>query len=174
MTNLKTVVYCRCAALLTNFIHSCLRTTSLKILQNTGWTTTRTTCTNRSMNSLNTSATTRKLQALLKEAIRQQSHGLVKVGSPQYINRQEEKEMSDLIIQKFTSDLSFVQLVCNEHVKKELSFFIDEHRSFSMLQANNLPVSNKVLLHGPSGCGKTLAAYVLARGSVLRRPPCDA
>ena len=32
-----------------------------------------------------------QLQAMLKEALRQQHHGLVKVGSPQYINRQEEK-----------------------------------------------------------------------------------
>lgn len=103
-----------------------------------------------------------QLQALLRESVKFQSSPLVKVGSPHYIARQEEKETNDLIIQKFRSEYKLDQLVCNEAVRRNLEMFITEHRLISVLQEYDLPVSNKLILHGPSGCGKTLAAYVLA------------
>lgn len=104
-----------------------------------------------------------QLQSLLKDVIRyQEPTGLVKVGSPQYLLRQEDKEVGEFIIDKITSDYKFENLVCSTEVKNELTYFIEEHQSVNVLRQYDLPVSNKVLFHGPSGCGKTLAAYVLA------------
>ncbi|MCW3116629.1 MAG: ATPase [Chitinophagaceae bacterium] len=104
-----------------------------------------------------------QLQLLLRDVIRQQDNsGLVKVGSPQYLAREEAREDGELIIDKLTSDYKFENLVCSADVKNELTYFIEEHRSIQLLRNYDLPVSNKVLFHGPSGCGKTLAAYVLA------------
>jgi SpoVK/Ycf46/Vps4 family AAA+-type ATPase len=104
-----------------------------------------------------------QLQSLLKEAIKQQeTGGLVKVGSPKHYLREEDKEVSDFIIEKLTSDYSFNNLVCSNNVKDELQFFIQEHKRIELLRSFNLPVSNKAIFYGPSGCGKTLAAYVLA------------
>jgi AAA+ superfamily predicted ATPase len=104
-----------------------------------------------------------QLQSLLKDALRhQESSGLVKVGSPKYFLREEDKEISEFIIDKLTSDYNFQNLVCSDEVKQELELFVREHKSVGVLQKYNLPVSNKVIFHGPSGCGKTLAAYVLA------------
>jgi SpoVK/Ycf46/Vps4 family AAA+-type ATPase len=70
--------------------------------------------------------------------------------------------VSDLILEKITSDYSLSNIVIENKVKKELEFFIEEHQKIEILQQFNLPVSNKLLLHGSSGCGKTLASYVIA------------
>lgn len=104
-----------------------------------------------------------QLQSILKDAIRQQqTNGIAKLGSPKHILREEDREISDFILEKLTSDYRFPNLVCSEAVHSELAYFIEEHRSIELLHRYDLPVSNKVLFHGPSGCGKTLAAYVLA------------
>jgi SpoVK/Ycf46/Vps4 family AAA+-type ATPase len=104
-----------------------------------------------------------QLQSLLKDAIRQQqSGGLVKVDSPKHIIREEDREVSEFIIEKLTSDYSFENLVCSDEVKEELEFFVKEHKAIDLLKEYQLPISNKLLFYGPPGCGKTLAAYVLA------------
>ena len=104
-----------------------------------------------------------QLQSLLRDALRhQEAPGLVKVGSPKHILREADKEQDEFIIEKITSDYSFDNLVCSDHVQRELSLFIQEHKNLRLLNEYDLPVSNKVIFHGPSGCGKTLAAYVLA------------
>ena len=104
-----------------------------------------------------------QLQSILKESIRQQQvNGISIVGSPKHILREEEKEFSDLVLEKLTSDYRLKDLVCTEKVVSELQNFIKEHQFHDLLNKFELPVSNKVLFHGPSGCGKTLAAYVLA------------
>lgn len=104
-----------------------------------------------------------QLQSLLKDAIRQQqSTGLVKVDSPKHIIREEDREVSEFIIEKLTSDYRFENLVCSEEVKEELEFFVKEHKAINLLKEYQLPISNKLLFYGPPGCGKTLAAYVLA------------
>ena len=104
-----------------------------------------------------------QLQSLLKDALRVHANsGLVKVGSPKYLFREEDKEVGEFIIDKITSEYKFDNIVCSEQVKNDLKFFIEEHQSIQILRKYELPVSNKVIFHGPSGCGKTLAAYVLA------------
>ncbi|AEW85456.1 ATP-binding protein [Flavobacterium columnare] len=104
-----------------------------------------------------------QLQSILKDSIRLQKHNsITKVGSDQYFNRLEDKEVSDLILEKITSDYSLSNIVIEDKVKQELEFFIEEHHRLDLLQQFNLPVSNKLLLHGSSGCGKTLASYVIA------------
>ncbi|MBD2756996.1 AAA family ATPase [Spirosoma validum] len=104
-----------------------------------------------------------QLQSILKDAIRQQqTNGIVKLGSPKHILREEDREVSEFILEKLTSDYRFPNLVCSEAVHSELAYFIEEHRSIELLRQYDLPISNKVLFYGPSGCGKTLAAYVLA------------
>jgi len=104
-----------------------------------------------------------QLQSLLRDALQQhQASGLVRVGSPQYLLREQDKEVGELIIDKVTSDYRFDSLVCSAEVKKELTLFIQEHGSLNLLQEYDLPISNKLIFYGPSGCGKTLAAYVLA------------
>ena len=104
-----------------------------------------------------------QLQSILKETLRRQkSSGLTKVGSDQYFQRLEDREMGDLILEKLTSDYSFDNLIADDKIRTELDFFIKEHKALELLREHNLPVSNRVLLHGPSGCGKTLASYVIA------------
>lgn len=104
-----------------------------------------------------------QLQSILKESIPlQKSNSLTKVGSETYINRIEDKEVGELIIEKLTSDYTFSNLISSNDVKQELELFIKEHQMTELLRKFDLPVSNKVLLHGPSGCGKTLASYVIA------------
>jgi AAA+ superfamily predicted ATPase len=104
-----------------------------------------------------------QLQSILKDTIRQQqTNGLTKVGSENYLQRAEDREVNELILEKLTSDYSFKNLVCDAKVKKELVYFIKEHQTAELLRKYDLPIANKVLLHGPSGCGKTLASYVLA------------
>lgn len=104
-----------------------------------------------------------QLQSILKEAIRNhQISGMTKVGSPQHIMREEDREVSEFILEKITSDYRFHNLVCSDDVKETLSLFIKEYKSADVLRQYDLPVSNKVLFYGPSGCGKTLASYVLA------------
>src|ERR1700749_604371 len=106
-----------------------------------------------------------QLQSILKEAIKEHktsTTSLTKVGSEAYYQKLDDRELSEFIIEKLTSDYSFDNLVCNETVKEELSHFIEEHQSTEILQKFNLPISNKIILHGPSGCGKTLASYVIA------------
>lgn len=104
-----------------------------------------------------------QLQSILKDSIRlQKNSSLTKVGSDQYFNRIEDKEVSDLILEKITSDYNLDNIIIEDSVKKEVEFFIEEHQKLEILQRFNLPVSNKILLYGPSGCGKTLASYVIA------------
>ncbi|SRR6266496_3377029 len=104
-----------------------------------------------------------QLQSILKDSIHQQkSNTLTKVGSENYFNRIEDKEVNELILEKLTSDYTFENLVANSHIRYELELFIKEHQTADLLRKFDLPVANKVLLHGPSGCGKTLASYVIA------------
>jgi len=104
-----------------------------------------------------------QLQSILKDTIRQQqANGLTKVGSENYIQRTEDREVNELILEKLTSDYTFENLVCDSKIKKELTYFIKEHQTADLLRKYDLPIANKVLLYGPSGCGKTLASYVLA------------
>jgi AAA+ superfamily predicted ATPase len=104
-----------------------------------------------------------QLQSILKEAVHyQKSNSLTKVGSDTYYNRIEDKEVSELILEKLTSDYTFANLVVNNNIKEELDLFVKEHESHELLKKFDLPIANKVLLHGPSGCGKTLASYVIA------------
>ncbi len=104
-----------------------------------------------------------QLQSVLKDAIRQQqANSLTKVGSNAYFQNLDEKELNDFILEKLTSDYTFENLVCEEDVKSELKYFVQEHSLAETLRRFDLPVANKIILHGPSGCGKTLASYVLA------------
>jgi AAA+ superfamily predicted ATPase len=104
-----------------------------------------------------------QLQSLLKDSIRQQqTSGLLKVGSPKHILREEDREISEFIIEKLTSDYGFENLVSSDAVKADLKHFVKEHKAIDFLKEYQLPVSNKLLFYGPAGCGKTLAAYVLA------------
>ncbi|GAA0526669.1 AAA family ATPase [Chitinophaga japonensis] len=104
-----------------------------------------------------------QLQSLLKDSIRQQQvSGLTQVGSAKYLVKEEDREVSEFIIEKITSDYRFENLICNDDVKNELSYFIQEHHKIELLRSFDLPVANKILLHGPPGCGKTLASYVIA------------
>lgn len=104
-----------------------------------------------------------QLQSILKDSIRQhQTNGLLKVGSAQHQLREEDREISEFILEKLTSDYDFESLVCTDSVKEELGYFIKEHQALDVLQRFDLPVSNRVLFYGPPGCGKTLASYVLA------------
>lgn len=104
-----------------------------------------------------------QLQSILKDAISsQKANSLTKVGSPEYYDSVQEREMGELILEKLTSDYTFDNLVCDSKIRKQLSFFIQEHRAIEELKKYDLPVSNKILLHGPSGCGKTLSSYVIA------------
>jgi len=104
-----------------------------------------------------------QLQSILKDTIRQQqTSGLKKVGSENYFQSVEDREVNELILEKLTSDYSFENLVCDSRVRKELGYFIKEHETADVLRKFDLPIANKVLLYGPSGCGKTLASYVLA------------
>lgn len=104
-----------------------------------------------------------QLQSILKEGLRaQQTKGLAKVGSSKYFLQEEDREISELIIEKLTSDYTLHNLVCSKDVNSELEYFIKEHQGIEILNKYDLPVSNKILFYGPSGCGKTLASYVLA------------
>lgn len=104
-----------------------------------------------------------QLQSILKDALRhQKTSSLTKVDSDSYYQRMDDREINDLILEKITSDYSLSNLVSNDRIRRDLDFFIQEHRATDILQQYDLPVANKVLLHGPSGCGKTLASYVIA------------
>jgi len=104
-----------------------------------------------------------QLQSILRDAIRsQKGTALSSVNSPNYVNRIEDKEVGELILEKLTSDYSFVNLVASKEIKNQLELFIKEHEMTDLLNKYNLPIANKILLHGPSGCGKTLASYVIA------------
>jgi SpoVK/Ycf46/Vps4 family AAA+-type ATPase len=104
-----------------------------------------------------------QLQSILKETIRhQQKSVLTKVGSDVHFQRIEDREFSEFVIEKLTSDYSFDNLICEDDVKNELEYFIKEHKAAELLHKFELPIANKILLHGPSGCGKTLASYVIA------------
>ncbi len=104
-----------------------------------------------------------QLQSILKESLRSQgSKTLTKVGSESYFNRIDEREISDLILEKLTSDYRLENIVVDAPVLSELKSFIEEHRKADLLRRYNLPIANKLLMHGPSGCGKTLASYVIA------------
>jgi SpoVK/Ycf46/Vps4 family AAA+-type ATPase len=103
-----------------------------------------------------------QLQSIIKESRRRETF---------YVNRLKtlnDEELDGIVFDSILSDYSFEHLVCSATVKKELDYFIKEHRSNDVLNSLNIPLSNKVFFHGPSGCGKTLAAYVLA--GELRKP----
>jgi AAA+ superfamily predicted ATPase len=104
-----------------------------------------------------------QLQSILKDSIRlQRTNGLTKVGSDDFFNKAEDREINELILEKLTSDYTLENLVCDDRIKEQLKYIIQEHSSIELLNKFDLPVSNKILIHGPSGCGKTLASYVLA------------
>lgn len=104
-----------------------------------------------------------QLQSILKEGLKSSElKGLSVVGSQKYLLKEEDLSISELIIEKITSDYTFDNLVCSENVKEELEYFVKEHKAVQFLKNYDLPISNKVLFYGPSGCGKTLASYVLA------------
>lgn len=104
-----------------------------------------------------------QLQSILKDALRhQKSNGLTKVGSDSYYQRIDDREISELILEKITSDYKIENIITNDQISEELKFFIEEHQKIALLRRFDLPVSNKVLLYGPSGCGKTLASYIIA------------
>jgi AAA+ superfamily predicted ATPase len=104
-----------------------------------------------------------QLQSILKDTInQQQSSTLTKVGSETYLQRADDREVNDLILEKLTSDYTFGNIICSDKVKEELTFFVKEHQASDVLRRYDLPVANKLLLYGPTGCGKTLASYVLA------------
>lgn len=104
-----------------------------------------------------------QLQSIIKESIRlQKSNTLTSVGSQNYFNRIEDKEVGDLILEKLTSDYNLENIIADKNVIDNLNHFIEEHLKSDVLRKFNLPIANKLLLHGPSGCGKTLASYVVA------------
>ncbi len=104
-----------------------------------------------------------QLQSILKDAIRQQgTNTLTKVGSDNYYQKLDDREIADLILEKVTSDYTLENIIAEGSVKNELKYFIEEHQKIEILRRFDLPVSNKVLMYGPSGCGKTLASYVIA------------
>lgn len=104
-----------------------------------------------------------QLQSILKDAVRkQETSGMLKVGSPSHYQQLTDRETDELILEKLTSDYSMENLVCPPQVKDKLVNFLNEHSHAELLNRHNLPLSNKLLLHGPSGCGKTLASYVIA------------
>lgn len=104
-----------------------------------------------------------QLQSLLKDSIRQQQvSGITRLGSAKHVLREEDKEVSEFVLEKITSDYRFENLICNQKTEEDLKYFIDEHKQIEYLRSFDLPVSNKILLHGPTGCGKTLASYVIA------------
>lgn len=104
-----------------------------------------------------------QLQSILKESLKyQRNNSLTKVGSDTYFNRIEDKEISELILEKLTSNYRLDNIVANNSVTNSLQYFIEEHQKAELLRKFNLPIANKLLLHGPSGCGKTLASYVVA------------
>jgi AAA+ superfamily predicted ATPase len=104
-----------------------------------------------------------QLQSILKDSIRlQRTNGLTKVGSDDFFNKADDREINELILEKLTSDYTLENLVCDDRIKEQLKYIIQEHSSIELLNKFDLPVSNKILIHGPSGCGKTLASYVLA------------
>src|ERR1035437_3339586 len=58
-----------------------------------------------------------QLQSILKDSIRQQSiNGLTKVGSDTYYERMEDKEVSDLILEKIISDYRLDNIVAGNEV----------------------------------------------------------
>lgn len=71
-------------------------------------------------------------------------------------------EANGLILQSVMSSFKLDNLICTPQVRKELEYFIKEHRESSLLKSVHIPLTNKIIFYGPSGCGKTLAAYVLA------------
>ena len=104
-----------------------------------------------------------QLQSILKDAIRKQdTNTLTKVGSDNYYQKLDDRDLADLILEKITSDYTLQNIIAEGSVKNELKFFIEEHQKIEILRRFDLPVSNKVLMFGPSGCGKTLASYVIA------------
>lgn len=104
-----------------------------------------------------------QLQSILRDALRQQKTGsLSKTGSDTHFQRIEDREISDLILEKITSDYRLENIVADKKIIDQIKFFIEEHHKADILRRFDLPIANKLLLHGPSGCGKTLASYVVA------------
>lgn len=109
-----------------------------------------------------------QLQSIVKDALAHQPSKLVKVGSPTYLNRLDDRDLNDLILEKINSEYNLTNLVLSPPIRDSLELFLKEHRSIALLQQYDLPISNKVLFHGPSGCGKTLASYAVA--GELKKP----
>lgn len=104
-----------------------------------------------------------QLQSILKDSVRkQETNGMLRVGSPSHYQQLNGRETDELILEKLTSDYSLQNLVCSSEVHDKLTNFLQEHSYADILDKYKLPISNKLLLHGPSGCGKTLASYVIA------------
>ena len=99
-----------------------------------------------------------QLQTILRDALNNKQESNLRISSSYTI----APDISDLILEKISSEYTLENIVAEESVKSQLSFFIEEHQKSELLAKYNLPISNKLLLHGPSGCGKTLASYVIA------------
>lgn len=104
-----------------------------------------------------------QLQSIVKEGLlKEYPAGPLKIGSGAYLQRPEDSEMGDLILEKITSDYTLENIIAGNEAIDDLKYFIQEHLHADVLRRFDLPVANKLLLYGPSGCGKTLASYVVA------------
>lgn len=66
-----------------------------------------------------------QLQSILKESLaKQKTSGLTKFGSDAYHQRIEDKELSDIILEKLTSDYSLDNLVAEDKIIEQLHFFL--------------------------------------------------
>lgn len=99
-----------------------------------------------------------QLQTILRDSLQNNRQNNLKVSSSYTI----PPDISDLILEKVSSEYNLNNIVAEESVKEQLAYFIEEHQKSDLLIKYDLPISNKLLLHGPSGCGKTLASYVIA------------
>lgn len=100
-----------------------------------------------------------QLQAIIKESKENTQRETVNRLIP---NDMYNNEANGLILQTVMSSFKLDNLICTAQVRKELEYFIKEHRESSLLKSVHIPLTNKIIFYGPSGCGKTLAAYVLA------------
>lgn len=100
-----------------------------------------------------------QLQAIIKESKENTQRETVNRLIP---NDMYNNEANGLILQTVMSSFKLDNLICTTQVRKELEYFIKEHRESSLLKSVHIPLTNKIIFYGPSGCGKTLAAYVLA------------
>ncbi|AUJ25211.1 AAA family ATPase [Virgibacillus dokdonensis] len=54
------------------------------------------------------------------------------------------------------------KLFLSETVSKKIDTILSEYKQKEILESNNLPIENRLLLCGPPGCGKTSTAYLIS------------